>query len=101
VARAFGDEHGALVARHGGEEFVALMVDVSTEQAIQRANALRQICAATKIIAERGASASVTISIGLAASAEKSLPAMMEAADQALYRAKRGGRDRVVEAAVA
>ena len=99
--RAFGDEHGALVARHGGEEFVALMVDVSTEQAIQRANALRQICAATKIIAERGASASVTISIGLAASAEKSLPAMMEAADQALYRAKRGGRDRVVEAAVA
>jgi diguanylate cyclase (GGDEF)-like protein len=99
--RAFGDEHGALVARHGGEEFVALMVDVSTEQAIQRANALRQICAATKIITERGASASVTISIGLAASAEKSLPAMMRAADQALYRAKRDGRDRVVETAVA
>jgi diguanylate cyclase (GGDEF)-like protein len=100
--RAFGAEHGALVARHGGEEFVALMVDVSTEQAIQRANALRQICAATKIITDLGASASVTISIGLAASAEKnSLPAMMQAADQALYLAKRGGRDRVVEAAVA
>jgi diguanylate cyclase (GGDEF)-like protein len=100
--RAFGDEHGALVARHGGEEFVALMVNVSTEQAIQRANALRQICAATKVSTELGTSASVTISIGLAASAEKSsLPAMMQAADQALYRAKRGGRDRVVEAAVA
>jgi diguanylate cyclase (GGDEF)-like protein len=100
--RAFGDEHGALVARHGGEEFVALMVNVSTEQAIQRANALRQICAATKVSTELGTSASVTISIGLAASDEKSsLPAMMQAADQALYRAKRGGRDRVVEAAVA
>jgi diguanylate cyclase (GGDEF)-like protein len=100
--RAFGDEHGALVARHGGEEFVALMVDVSIEQAIQRANALREICAATKIISERGASASITISIGLAASASKSsLPAMMQAADQALYRAKRDGRDRVVESAVA
>jgi diguanylate cyclase (GGDEF)-like protein len=97
--RAFGEEHGALVARHGGEEFVALMVDVSSEQAIQRANALRQICAATKIVTERGASASVTISIGLAASAaESSLPVMMQAADRALYRAKRGGRDRVVEA---
>jgi GGDEF domain-containing protein len=74
--RAFGAEHGALVAR--------------------------QICAATKIITDLGAPASVTISIGLAASAEKSsLPAMMQAADQALYLAKRGGRDRVVEAAVA
>jgi diguanylate cyclase (GGDEF)-like protein len=100
MIRAFGEEHGALVARHGGEEFVALMVDVSTEQAIQRANALRRICAATRILTERGVAASVTISIGLAGSTERGgLTAMMQAADEALYQAKRSGRDRVVEAA--
>jgi diguanylate cyclase (GGDEF)-like protein len=97
--RAFGKENNALVARHGGEEFVALMVDVTAEEAIRRANALRRLCAATTVIGERGAAASVTISVGLATSTEQAdLIAMMRAADDALYLAKSRGRDRVVQA---
>jgi diguanylate cyclase (GGDEF)-like protein len=98
---AFGKEHGALVARHGGEEFVALMVDVGIGQAIERANELRRICAAQAVWTEDGSAASVTVSIGLAADdAGANLTAMMRAADDALYLAKRGGRDRVVQADV-
>jgi diguanylate cyclase (GGDEF)-like protein len=99
--RAFGKDHNALVARHGGEEFVALMVDVTAEEAVRSANALRRLCAATMVVGERGTAASVTISIGLATSTEQAdLPAMMRAADEALYLAKSTGRDRVVQTSV-
>ena len=97
--RTFADANGMLASRHGGEEFAAIMVGVTSEQAIQRANALRQICAATEIPGAGGASASVTISIGLATSVDRtSLPTLMRAADRALYLAKRSGRNRVVPA---
>jgi diguanylate cyclase (GGDEF)-like protein len=99
--RSFGEENSILVARHGGEEFAALMIGVTAEQAIQHANALRRICAATEISSESGVSASITVSIGLASSsAGTNLPKMMRTADQALYAAKHGGRDRVVRADV-
>jgi diguanylate cyclase (GGDEF)-like protein len=101
VIRGFGEANGMLVARHGGEEFAAFMIGVTTEQAIHRANELRRICAATKIASSSGAIASVTISIGLAISNDPTtLQTMMKAADQALYSAKHGGRDRVVPADV-
>lgn len=94
--RAFGEEKGLLVARHGGEEFAALMIGVTIEQAIQHANALRRICAATQILGSGGTSARVTVSIGLASSHENTtLPEIMRAADRALYTAKHGGRNRV------
>jgi GGDEF domain-containing protein len=48
-----------------------------------------------------GSSASVTMSIGIASSADQTdLPTIMRAADQALYLAKHAGRDRVVQAAL-
>lgn len=99
--RLFGEQNAMLVGRHGGEEFSALMIGVTVEQAVQRANALRRICAATEISQENGASARVTVSIGLASShQEADLPEMMRTADQALYRAKHGGRNRVAGADV-
>jgi diguanylate cyclase (GGDEF)-like protein len=99
--RSFGEANGMLVARHGGEEFAAFMIDVTTEQAVQYANALRRICAAKKISMSGGAFASVTLSIGLATSSDPtSLTEIMRTADQALYLAKRRGRDRVVPAHV-
>jgi diguanylate cyclase (GGDEF)-like protein len=95
--RAFGEENGLVVARHGGEEFAALMIGVATEQAIQHANTLRRICAATEIARGRESSARVTVSIGLASARETTnLPEIMRTADQALYEAKHGGRNRVV-----
>jgi len=94
--RVFGEEKGLLVARHGGEEFAALMIGVTIEQAVQHANALRAICAATKVLGSGGSSARVTVSIGLASSQENiDLPEIMRAADRALYTAKHGGRNRV------
>ena len=99
--RCFGEANGMLVARHGGEEFAAFMVGVTTEQAIQHANTLRRICAATRISGSDGAFASVTLSIGLATSNDSTtLPDIMRTADQALYLAKQGGRDCVVPADV-
>jgi diguanylate cyclase (GGDEF)-like protein len=100
--RSFGKANRMLVARHGGEEFAAIMIGVTTEQAIHQANALRRICAATEISRSGGASASVTVSIGLAISNDPTtLPIMMRVADRALYLAKHAGRDQVVPADVA
>jgi diguanylate cyclase (GGDEF)-like protein len=94
--RAFGEENGMLVGRHGGEEFAALIIGLTSEQAVQRANALRRICAAKEITQEGVGSARVTVSIGLAsASRDPNLSDMMRTADIALYQAKRGGRNRV------
>jgi diguanylate cyclase (GGDEF)-like protein len=99
--RSFGEENGLVVARHGGEEFAALMIGVTTEQAQQHANTLRRICAATKIVRTKASSARVTVSIGLASARENTdLPEIMRTADQALYVAKHGGRNRVVRADV-
>lgn len=96
--RSFGEMNDMLVARMGGEEFAALIIDVTAEQAVQQANALRRICAATKILGDDGASARITVSIGIASSereGEANLPEMMRTADKALYMAKHGGRNRV------
>lgn len=96
--RRFADRHGALVARHGGEEFAALMTGVSHEQAAKYAEDIRQACAAMEI-ATAEVSAQVTISIGFTVmQGEANLAEIMRIADQALYTAKRRGRDRVVRA---
>jgi diguanylate cyclase (GGDEF)-like protein len=95
--RLFAQETGALVARHGGEEFAALMIGVTPEHAARYAEDLRQACA--KEVSFQGMSACVTISIGLAVSCgETDLSKVMRAADQALYVAKHRGRNRVAKA---
>jgi diguanylate cyclase (GGDEF)-like protein len=93
--RSFAQANGMLVGRLGGEEFAALMIDVTIEQAIQQANALRRICAAVEI-SNNDATTRVTVSIGISsADRDKGLSEMMRLADQALYKAKNGGRNRV------
>jgi diguanylate cyclase (GGDEF)-like protein len=98
VLRAFAGRSQMLVARHGGEEFAALMTGVSRERAAHYAEELRQACAAKEILSEE-MSACVTISIGLAVCrAETDLSKVMRMADQALYAAKHRGRNRVERA---
>ncbi|MEH2506662.1 diguanylate cyclase (GGDEF)-like protein [Bradyrhizobium sp. AZCC 1578] len=100
VLRSFAERKQMLVARHGGEEFAILMTGVSKERAAQYAEELRQSCAAESVVGD-DASVSVTISIGLAAClGEADLAKVMRMADQALYAAKRRGRNRVVRADV-
>src|SRR5207253_4153226 len=98
ILRQFSRAHGALVARHGGEEFAALMIGITREQAEQHAEDIRKACSLREItsgeISER-----VTISIGFTVSrGEAELAKIMRIADQALYTAKRRGRDRVERA---
>ena len=86
-----------LVCRWGGEEFLVLLPDTPPQGAELVANRLRQAVAEL-----RGLPTSVTVSIGIAACAQDDTPFDLVArVDEALYRAKNAGRDRVVMAATA
>ncbi len=89
-----------VAARYGGEEFAAILPDTTAEQARAHANAIREHVAGLQLPhAPAALRPFVTLSIGVAAFDAERLdePArLIEAADKALYAAKRGGRDRVV-----
>ncbi len=90
-----------LLARFGGEEFVAIFPGTTIEGAIAAAERLRRAVAAQTFENLDGKPLpSVTISIGLATLAAEGasqgdVPGLLAAADAALYRAKAGGRNRV------
>jgi two-component system, cell cycle response regulator len=88
-----------LACRYGGEEFVLVMPETDKAVATMVAERLRRRIAAEPFSIEGGTqSLEVTISIGIAAAAgaNDSAAAILKRADQALYRAKRDGRNRVV-----
>lgn len=98
VLRDFAATRGALVARHGGEEFAALMTGTSREQAEVYAEEIRRACAHREI-RSGDIRETMTISIGFTVTrGETDLARIMRIADRALYMAKRQGRDRVVRA---
>ncbi len=85
-----------VVARYGGEEFVILMPETGLKEALQAAERVRQAVSKTPI-ARGGVEFSVTTSIGVAETDETTttLDALLFSADQGLYAAKAGGRNRV------
>lgn len=88
-----------LACRYGGEEFVVVMPETDMAVAAMVAERLRRRIASEPIPIDNGArSVEMTISIGLAAlaSPEDTASNILKRADQALYRAKRDGRNRVV-----
>jgi two-component system, cell cycle response regulator len=88
-----------LACRYGGEEFVVVMPETDVAVAAMVAERLRRRIAAEPFaINERARSIPVTISIGIAAlrAPDDNAAAVLKRADQALYRAKRDGRNRVV-----
>jgi two-component system cell cycle response regulator len=88
-----------LACRCGGEEFVVVMPETDMAVAAMVAERLRRRIAADPFAIQQGAgSVPVTISIGIAALRGKddNAAALIKRADQALYRAKRDGRNRVV-----
>jgi diguanylate cyclase (GGDEF)-like protein len=89
-----------VAARYGGEEFAAILPDTTTEQARSLANAIREYIASLGLAhAPAATRGHVTLSIGVSSFDKDRLnqpAALIEAADKALYAAKRSGRDRVV-----
>ncbi len=84
-----------LLARWGGEEFVIVMPQTPVDEAAAVAERLRQVLART----EWPAGLKVTASWGVAqALAPGEVDDALREADQAMYRAKRDGRDRVISA---
>jgi two-component system cell cycle response regulator len=91
-----------LACRYGGEEFVVVMPDTDVTLAFTIAERLRKSIEQNPITISRAPGAlNITISIGIAGSEgpSDSAEALLHRADQALYSAKRAGRNRVVAAA--
>jgi diguanylate cyclase (GGDEF)-like protein len=87
-----------VAGRHGGEEFIVLVVGATPDQCITIAERIRHAVARLSTHVE-GAVVKVTVSLGLASFDPDSivtLDALINNADQALYKAKEQGRDRVV-----
>ena len=86
-----------LACRHGGEEFVVVMPETDLGVANMVAERLRRKIATEPFSIQQGRSIDVTISVGLAELTHgETAAALLKRADQALYRAKRDGRNRVV-----
>jgi len=88
------------IARFGGEEFVVLLVGCGLSRATAEAERLR-LCVQSMPLADGAASVSLTVSIGVAewAGQGEEVSRLLVRADEALYRAKHLGRNRVESAA--
>lgn len=86
-----------LVARYGGEEFVAVLPETDGARALIVAERLRQNVLRFPFTLPVGATVPVTISVGVAVypGSAATVDDLVRAADEALYKAKAGGRNRV------
>ena len=94
-----------LATRYGGEEFAVLLPQTDGDNAHRLAQEICQAIAAEPISLEDGSNVELTVSIGVSTlqaypkpSTEAAGEALLQAADQAVYRAKKEGRNRVVRA---
>ncbi len=91
-----------IVARYGGEEFVLLLPETDEESAVIAAEKVRARIANEPLPVSNGTDAAVElrVSVGIGCVDETTADAheLFSTADEALYRAKRLGRDRVVVA---
>ena len=112
VGDAFLQEFGAFLranvrsedvpCRYGGEEFIVILPEASLEDTYKRATQLRDGLSGMKLQRRGQSIGPITVSQGVAGFPDHGASAVqiLQAADAALYRAKRGGRDRVVVAEV-
>jgi len=86
-----------IVCRYGGEEIVILLRDKIDDEAEAKAEKIRKAVKASHV-KYNGKNIRVTLSIGGASTEEglKNLPEVIKKADENVYKAKKGGRDKVV-----
>ena len=87
-------------ARYGGEEFICLLAETDMMGAITTAEKIREAIGVEPFGDAPERQVSLTVSIGIASYPEhgESYAALVESADQAMYRAKQLGRNRVTVA---
>ncbi|HEY6569057.1 MAG TPA: GGDEF domain-containing protein, partial [Candidatus Limnocylindrales bacterium] len=85
-------------ARFGGEEFAVLLRNPSPEVAVEVGERIRRAVSTLNLRRLGVPGVSVSVGVAVATSPEMPLDVLIDEADRALYRAKRGGRDRVVAA---
>ncbi len=91
-----------IVCRYGGEEFIVLIRDVDARACFRVAERIRASISQSPI-RTREATVPTTISMGIAIREkgdDRTLEQLVQAADQALYKSKDTGRDRITFAAV-
>lgn len=88
--------HNDVLGRLGGEEFALVLPRSSIEPAYVRADRIRTAFAENcRSINDHQVNASVSCGVSASADAETTLSVLLEQADEALYRAKAAGRNRV------
>jgi diguanylate cyclase (GGDEF)-like protein len=102
VLQVFTDTTGRTVrpsdvfGRIGGEEFAAVFYDIGRERALLMAEDIRaRFAEAASLVEGRPINATVSIGMVLSDDAVLDVPKLLRHADQALYRAKERGRNRV------
>lgn len=85
-----------LAGRFGGEEFLMILPGMDQSDAVKVADAVREGCHTTKVEVPTGEKVSFSTSIGIAVLADRieDRTRLLQRADDALYAAKDGGRDR-------
>ena len=92
--RTSGDDY---LFRTGGEEFCATVFNLGLEDYFNVAETIRQVVGANEYTMPSGEKVKVTLSIGVAlATKEDNVESLYKRADELLYKAKDGGRNRVV-----
>ncbi|MCX5779224.1 MAG: GGDEF domain-containing protein, partial [Firmicutes bacterium] len=91
---------GDIVCRYGGDEFLLIMPGIGEETAVHRAEMIHRKIHAAKVEVGGHREEVLSLSMGVASYPVHgtSVEAILRAADQALYRAKEGGRNRTVAA---
>ncbi|MCM5557560.1 diguanylate cyclase domain-containing protein [Pleomorphomonas sp. JP5] len=94
--KRFGKRQGEMVARYGGEEFTLVVGDSDPDQLRAHLDAFRRAVEELNIPHRDSPHGRVTVSVGYAVALPgTSMQQAIERADEALYRSKDGGRNRV------
>ncbi len=85
-----------IVARYGGEEFVVFLPGIGIEQAYGVANRLRESISEVVVMSDNNQEVKFTVSIGVSSSdTSDNIDTLVKMSDEALYKAKQNGRNRV------